>query len=133
MGVVGLNITAEFTKDKFIGEKPAKTYPFFVKSRISDYIDPLIMFASLRKGGHDRYLAPINDAEFERLFAAASQSKLHDDRVATVKRLSTHVIEQNICIPMLERHFFMYFNKGRVKSLGIQRSPIIFDVRGIEQ
>ena len=85
----GLHFSATSTTEKFTTEAAAIATPIVIASRITDYVDPLIMLQSFRSNGPDPYLTAEHDPEFERLFEDASQAKNKDERVITVRRLYT--------------------------------------------
>jgi ABC-type transport system substrate-binding protein len=127
---VGLDITPIDTTEKFTSKESALANPIIIASRITDYVDPLIMLQSFRSNGPDPYLTAEHDPEFERLFAAAAMSKNREDRVSTVRQLSRYLVDQVFCVPVIERRYPVFYDKMRV-SLGHQPLPIALTIASL--
>lgn len=120
LGEIGIRVKAKDSNDKFLTKAQAEDNIFELTGRVTDYIDPLIMFASFRRNGHAPYLSPENDVHFEKLYEKASLEQLREERVETIRSISDYVKDNVICLPLLERRAAIYFNTQKIKSLGQQ-------------
>lgn len=131
LAAAGLDFSATSTTEKFTSKAAATALPIVIASRITDYVDPLIMLQSFRSNGPDPYLTAEHDPEFERLFEAAAQAKNKDDRVVTVRRLSRYLVDNIFCVPLVERRYPIFYNRRNVK-LGNQTLPNTLDIQSLE-
>jgi len=121
---VGINVKFHPSQEKFISEQTAIQSPLSVSGRVSDYVDPLVMFASFRKNSAYVYERPLDDPQFEELYQKASGSLEKENRIETVRSLSKYLNDKAIAIPFLERYITRFFNPARVESLGDQSQPL---------
>lgn len=121
---VGLKVRFEPNQEKFISAKTAKASPILLSGRVSDYVDPLIMFASFRPNSAFVYERAQPGDDFELLYEEAAGSPGKAERVKTIRALSQFLNDQAIAVPLLERRVTRYFDPSVVESLGDQSQPL---------
>ncbi len=124
LAAVGIKVRFEPNQEKFISAKTARSAPMFVSGRVSDYVDPLIMFASFRPGSAFEYERAQPAEPFEALYSEAALSVGKEERVKTIRALSQLLNEQAIAVPLLERFVMRHYDPRVVKSLGDQSQPL---------
>tara|TARA_Y100001935_G_scaffold254457_1_gene263593 strand:- start:3978 stop:5450 length:1473 start_codon:yes stop_codon:yes gene_type:complete len=131
---VGLKIKIVPNSEKFLSQESARRFVFRMEGRVTDYVDPLIMFASLREGSAYKYDHPIGERKekFENLFRSAQAEIDFDRRIESVRRLSKYVQEEAIAVAIGETRMGFYINPKTVKSLGYQPQPLTLFIQNIE-
>ena len=123
---VGLKIKITTFSEKFPTLESAIKYPMRLTGRVTDYLDPLIMFASLRSGSPYIYDQPVGDSrkKFDELYDRAANAATYDQRIETVRLISDFVQERAIAVALAEEKIVYYLNSSRVKGLGYQPQPL---------
>ena len=121
---VGIKVRFEPDQEKFTSEKTAIASPIFMSGQVSDYVDPLVMFASFRPKSAFSYESAQPGEDFETLYAEAAASPEKAERVKTIRALSQYLNDQAIAVPMLERHMIRRYDPRVVESLGDQSQPL---------
>lgn len=122
----GFKISLSPSTEKFLSKETAEKIPFEISSRIIDHVDPLIMFASLRKNSPDLYEKPLFDQKLEDLYNTTSKEQQKEARVKSIQNLSQYIIEKAYLIPLLERKALIYYNLSKIENLGKQEQALIF-------
>lgn len=130
-----LGIKTEFypSTEKFLTEATARKSPFHFQGRVTDYVDPLIMFASFRQGSPYFSDQPSGEEknEFERLYQRAADAKTLDERYETVRALSQFVNEQAIAVALFEERRIYYLRRTSIADLGDQPAPLTLFIQNI--
>ena len=130
---VGLQFQYTTNNEKFLSQETAAASPLLISGRVTDYADPVVMFAAFREESPFTFERPLNpDPEFEELYLKASNAVDQNERVATVQELSAYVSQTALAVPMLEAKEVFYFNRNKIKSLGDQRLPLSLCLENIE-
>jgi ABC-type transport system substrate-binding protein len=128
----GLKIHPYPSPEKFISEKTALESPLFISGRVSDLIDPLILYAAMRNGGAYKYECPHKDPYFEELYLKAASAMQKEERTQTVQALSQYTNDKAYIVPLLERKAVIYYDSNKIESVGEQDQPINFFVDRIK-
>lgn len=130
---IGIKVEFYPNPEKFLSEATAIESPFRVSGRVTDYVDPLIMFASFQSDSPYKYDQPSgNDkAEFEKLYREAAQAKSLDIRHETVRRLSEFVVNRSVAVAISEEKVIYYYNPATIESFGPQPMPLVLLVQNI--
>lgn len=123
---VGLNFNFVPNSSKFFSKEVCEKSPFVLSGKIVDYVDPLIMFASYRKDGHDEFLrAPQESIDrYHSLYLKASKADSLENRLNTVAKLNKFTKENVVVSSLAEERSIYYINKSKVSSIGNQPSPM---------
>jgi ABC-type transport system substrate-binding protein len=131
---VGLKIHVEANSEKFLSKESAKKFIFRVEGRVSDYVDPLIMFASLREGSAFKYDQPVGQykIKFNELYNEAADAADFDSRIESVRKLSDFVQKEAIAVAIGEERITYWLNPKTVQSLGYQPQPLTLFLQNID-
>jgi ABC-type transport system substrate-binding protein len=129
---LGFRFRYETTTEKFRSLESATEIPLYLAGRVTDYIDPLIMFASFLPTGHDPYQTFKSDPEFEAGYKKAAESITLDSRVETVKELSHLLSDKIVCVPILERRLPAYYNSKNISHVKMWGSLGGFKLQDLE-
>lgn len=111
--------------EKFISKKTAIASPIKIAGRVADYVEPVVMFSSFAEGSLLKYEKPMpHDNRFEDLYTIATKAQTQEERLKSVRKLSSYFNEKIMAVPLLERKNVYYFNHGTVKTLGEQDEPL---------
>lgn len=130
---VGIKMEFYASPEKFISEKMAIESPFRLSGRVTDYVDPLIMFASFESQSPYKFDQPsgVEKVEFERLYDKAAKAKSLESRYETVRKLSEFVVSHSLAVAISEEKVIYYYNPQTVLSLGSQPTPLILLIQNI--
>lgn len=130
-----LGIKVEFyaNAEKFISETTATESPFRVSGRVTDYVDPLVMFASFQSDSPYKYDQPsgADKTEFEQLYREAAQAKSLDIRYETVRKLSEFVVRHSVAVAIAEERVIYYYNPNTVASFESQPMPLVLLIQNL--
>jgi ABC-type transport system substrate-binding protein len=129
---IGFNFKYSRSHEKFTSSKSATESPIFSAGQVTDFIDPLVAFASFLPNGHDPFLTFESDPEFESAFKKAADSLTLDGRIETVKELSRQLSDKVICLPLLERRLPVYYDAKRIKHMKTWSSLGLFKLQDVE-
>ena len=121
---LGLKVAFYPSAEKFLSKETATATPIKLSGRVTDIVDPLVMFASFRENSPYIYERPLPDDQLETLYKKAESSEAIEDRVQAVRALSKYVVEQNYVIPIMEQQFVIYQSKQTRINLGKQNQPM---------
>jgi peptide/nickel transport system substrate-binding protein len=121
---VGVKLQYETSLNKFASKEEAARCNLFLSGMISDYIDPLVMFASLTKRGADPYARSVIDEKLEQLYEESAKNAQKEDRIKSLRKLSEYVDEKIYVIPLAEEHVVTYFDPNSIATLGEQSQPL---------
>lgn len=118
---------------KFIQEDVAENSPLYMFNIVSDYVDPLIMFSSFKKDGHEPYYRPTGKVldRFQKLYDKTQNATTFDERNEHVKKLSEFVRDEVVVLPLAEERTVYHINPKTVKDLGVQSNPITLEIENI--
>lgn len=119
--------------EKFPTRSTAENYAFRIAGRVTDYVDPLIMFGSFHEGSPYQFDQPTGDdkQKFEELYSAAASARSLDERYASVRALSKFIAETGIAVSIAEERSTYLYNPQRIESFGTQPSPLILLLRNL--
>lgn len=129
---LGIRLDYETSLNKFVSRDEAKRCQLFLSGMVADYIDPLVMFASLTKRGADPFTRAADDQHLEDLYMNASKDAQRNERIASLRKLSQYVIEMTYVLPLAEERVKIYYDPKTVKSLGSQTTPLTLFIENIE-
>lgn len=121
----GLKITVIGTTEKFLSKETATECSMRYSGRVSDNVDPLLMFASFKTNSAYKYDNAQNDSAFDKLYEDASHAVGTDERISTLKKLSKYTIDNNFMVPLFENLEVLYYNKDTISSFGDQPSALV--------
>ena len=128
----GVEVVHQTSLNKFITIDEAKFCHIFIAGMVSDYIDPLVMFASLTKRSANQFTKANDDEILEKLYLEASNSAQKENRIIALQTLSKYVTEKNIVIPIAEEKTKYFYDTSKVDSLGSQNQPLTLFLDRIE-
>ncbi|MCB0361384.1 MAG: hypothetical protein KDD35_01595 [Bdellovibrionales bacterium] len=130
---IGLKVEFYPNDEKFISAKTAKESPFRLSGRVTDYVDPLIMFASFQSDSPYEYDQPRGESkkEFEKLYKVAASASSLESRYQSVRDLSEFIVKNSLAVAIAEEKVIYYYNPTRVESLGSQPMPLILLIQNI--
>lgn len=129
---IGVKFEYETTLNKFTTREEAERCHLFLSGMVADYIDPLVMFASLTKRSADPYTRPISDETLEELYSNASSNAQKDARIQSLQKLSEYIIEKDILLPLAENRSKTFYDPNTIKNLGNQNQPLTLFIDRIE-
>lgn len=109
--------------EKFLSKKTAAESPIHVSGMVANYVDPVVMFSSFSRESPFEY-DRADDKIFEELYTLAKTVKKQEERLKTVRNLSSYFNEKAIAIPLLEMKNVYYINPKTIKTLGEQDEPL---------
>jgi ABC-type transport system substrate-binding protein len=112
------------SSEKFISEATARKSPMKLSGRVTDVIDPLLMFASLRANSPYKYERPSEDPKLEQLFSKASFAQGTKERTSTIHALSAYVSDKAYLAPIVEDRTEVFVNRNVVSDIGRQNQPM---------
>ncbi len=130
---IGINVVFYPSDEKFPSKKSAEDSPFRLTGRVTDYVDPLIMFASFTSKSPYEWDRPFgaNQVAFEKLYAEAANADTTEARYESVKKLSSFVAANAISTAIAEESIVYHYNPRRISNLGVQPSPLALNVANI--
>ena len=132
---VGLNISIAPNSEKFVSKQTAMEAPFRMAGKIVDYVDPLIMFGSYRKAGHDSYLMAQGEDldKFQKLYEDAANVESLEERIETVKELNHFTRKNGVVVSLAEEKTVYFINPNSIESLGQQLEPMTLFLANIKK
>jgi len=127
----GFKVEFFASNEKFLSKQTATDCPLKFSGRVSDNIDPLLMFASFKSNSAYRYDNAQNDLKFDKLYEEAAKAVGTAARVDTLKKLSKYTIDNNFMIPLYENLEAYYYNPNSVMSFGEQSNSLTLAIEQI--
>lgn len=113
------------TSEKFLSKELATECPLKFSGRVSDNVDPLLMYASFKTNSAYRYDNAQNDSYYDQLYDDASKAAGTEERISTLKRLAKYTVEKRFMIPLYEHLQIYYYNQKSIESFGMQNSSLV--------
>jgi ABC-type transport system substrate-binding protein len=121
------------TDEKFLSKEMATECPLKFSGRVSDNVDPLLMYASFKTNSAYRYDNAQNDSVYDSLYEDASRAAGTEDRISTLKKLARYTIDKRFIVPLYE-HLQLYHYSGKsIESFGTQNSSLILDLSQVRK
>ncbi|RYZ84278.1 MAG: hypothetical protein EOP06_18350 [Proteobacteria bacterium] len=130
--MLGLKFEFYPSSEKFLSAKTASESPVKMSGRVTDLVDPLIMFASFKDSSPYKYEKPLKDEKFEELYSRAAIADTRDERVDGVVDLSAYAVANAIVCPFIEDANTIYYDPTVIKSLGKQTQSMTMFVDRFE-
>ncbi len=129
---IGVNLEYETSLNKFTTKEDAQKFHLFISGMVADYIDPLVMFASLTKRSADPLSKSVEDDKLELLYNEAAINVQKEYRIKSLHQLSKYVTENNFIVPIAEEKSKTFYDPNTIKTLGNQNQPLTLFIDRIE-
>lgn len=122
---VGIKVRFIPSTEKFLSRATAEHSPMKISGRVTNYVEPYLMFASFHDGSPYQFERPqIRSEHFETLFAEAQATNDKASQVRNIRTLSAYANEIVLAVPLLEQKNVFYYRPATIASLGEQSDPL---------